>query len=593
MPRPTISDDDLHSLPCQCTPDSPCDDDSICVNRAIHVECNPKTCPVGPFCHNQKMRRFQHANTVPFYAGNRGWGLRAASDIDEGDFVVEYVGEVLDMKMCHERLQRAHETRTQHFYMLTLDSKNGLVIDAKEKSNHARFINHSCDPNCETQKWTVGHESRVGIFAKKFIKSGAELTFDYQLDSLGNGKKECLCGSSNCSGFLGVRSKVEHKPKPKPKLKKKANPQKLIRPRLPQIDMPPVEVTHENECFLCGDGGDLLCCDFGKCRKVYHLHCLGRKMIPPEKWVCPRHYCTMCSKRAFVFCDMCPTSYCGKHRRDKLVEVNGQQICDSCANNSSSSSSTSPCVETTQGEVSTRISIPINATRHNNSPIIKPIDHSPAKSVQRSPTLPSTVTPAGHSPAFSAHTPSKPLGNSPVSHSPNKLSGYNPAVSFGNSPVSYSPNKLSGYNPAVSFGNSPVSYSPNKPSGHSPAEQFGNSPVTQSTNRLVGHSPVYPSALSSNIPSSSPPIITSLHTGIPSLPTALPSLTNLHHLPSVPFLSHHSLGRHPLHPLTHHQPLQLVMPSSNHHLFYFNSPQPFLSSPSSTPLVYSPTYHHQ
>lgn len=338
VPRPTPSDDDLHSLPCQCTPESPCDDNSVCVNRAIHVECNPKTCPVGLFCHNQKMRRFQHANMVPFYTGNRGWGLRAASDINEGDFVVEYVGEVLDMKMVHERLKRAHETQTQHFYMLTLDSKNGLVIDAKEKSNHARFINHSCDPNCETQKWTVGHESRVGIFAKKFIKAGTELTFDYQLDSLGNGKKSCLCGSSNCSGYIGVRSKVEPKPKSKPKLKKKAKPassHKLTRSRIPLADAPPVEVTHENECFICGDGGDLLCCDFGKCRKVYHLLCLGRKMVPPEKWVCPHHYCTICSKRAFVFCSMCPISYCAKHRKDKLVEVDGQQLCDSCNNSDS------------------------------------------------------------------------------------------------------------------------------------------------------------------------------------------------------------------------------------------------------------------
>lgn len=243
------------------------------------------------------------------------------------------------MKMCHERLQRAHETQTQHFYMLILDSKNGLVIDAKEKSNHARFINHSCDPNCETQKWTVGHESRVGIFANKFIKAGTELTFDYQLDSLGNGKKRCLCGSSNCSGYIGVRSKVEPKPKPKPKLKKKAKPassHKPARRRIALTDAPPVEVTHENDCFICGDGGDLLCCDFGKCRKVYHLLCLGRKMVPPEKWVCPRHYCTICSKRAFVFCSACPISYCAKHRKDKFVEVNGEQLCDSCCNSTDS-----------------------------------------------------------------------------------------------------------------------------------------------------------------------------------------------------------------------------------------------------------------
>lgn len=246
---------------------------------------------------------------------------------------MEYVGEVLDMKMCYERLQKAHENQMQHFYMLTLDSKNGLVIDAKEKSNHARFINHSCDPNCETQKWTVGHETRVGIFTKKFIKAGTELTFDYQLDSLGNGKKQCLCGSSNCSGYIGLRSKVEPKPKPKPKLKRKtksASSHKVARPR-PYPDAPAVEISHENECFVCGDGGDLLCCDHGKCPKVYHLTCIGRKLVPPEKWTCPRHFCKICHKRAFSFCGTCPASYCCKHRKGRLVQVGKLVVCtESC-----------------------------------------------------------------------------------------------------------------------------------------------------------------------------------------------------------------------------------------------------------------------
>ena len=236
------------------------------------------------------------------------------------------------MKMCYERLQRAHENQMQHFYMLTLDSRNGLVIDAKEKSNHARFINHSCDPNCETQKWTVGHETRVGIFTKKFIKAGMELTFDYQLDSLGNGKKQCLCGSSNCSGYIGLRSKVEPKPKSKPKVKRKtksASSHKAARPR--PYPAPAVEISHENECFVCGDGGDLLCCDHGKCRKVYHLACIGRKLVPPEKWTCPRHFCKVCCKRAFSFCSTCPASFCCKHRKGRLVQVGKQLKCvESC-----------------------------------------------------------------------------------------------------------------------------------------------------------------------------------------------------------------------------------------------------------------------
>ena len=495
VPRPTISDDDLHSLPCQCPSESPCDDDSICVNRAIHVECDPTTCPVGSACHNQNMRRCQHANTVPFYTGNRGWGLRAGSDIRKGDFVVEYVGEVLDMEMCKERLRKAHESRTQHFYMLTLDSKNGLVIDAKEKSNHARFINHSCDPNCETQKWTVGHESRVGIFAKEDIKAGTELTFDYQLDSLGNEKKECFCRSHNCSGFIGVRSKAEPKPKPKPKVKKKAKQSVPHKPRVPQVDLRSVNETHENDCFICGDGGDLLCCDFGKCPKVYHLHCIGRKLVPPEQWVCPRHYCSICSKRSFVFCSFCPTSYCGKHRRDRFVEVDGEPRCDSC----SGSTRTSPTKPDEPRES--------DAGKTTSSPPRSVVSELPKSS---------SVPP----PAVMLSTPPPPAPPLPFLPPP---------------PV-----------PSIS-------------------------PLPRPPVPSISPLPRPPAAA---VPSISP----------------LPPLSAMHHhtLSPIPVLTH-PLTRHSLHPFTHHQPVQLLVPPSNH-LLYFNSAQPFLTSPPSS-LVYPSNYH--
>ena len=391
--RPQLSDD-LDSLPCYCTPANPCDDDSICVNRAIHVECNPKTCPVGLFCHNQRMRQCQCANTIPFYTGSRGWGLRAASDIEVGEFVVEYVGEVLDVKMCYERLQKAHENQTQHFYMLTLDSRNGLVIDAKEKSNHARFINHSCSPNCETQKWTLVNETRIGIFTKKFIKAGTELTFDYQLDSLGKGKKECLCGSSNCSGYIGLRSKVETKPKPKLKRKSKASTQK---PKMqPCPDVPAVEVSHENFCFVCRDGGDLLCCDHGKCSKVYHLTCIGRKLVPPEKWTCPRHFCKICCKRAFTFCSTCPTSYCCKHRREKLAKVRGLLLCTEACFKGPNRPAAAHCPQPNSKNNPARAKTPTLPPPLPSLPLPLALPFSTPATTDSSLSLPTTIAPPAH-----------------------------------------------------------------------------------------------------------------------------------------------------------------------------------------------------
>ena len=69
-------------------------------------------------------------------------------------------------------------------------------------------MNHSCDPNCETSKWNVNGDVRVGLFATKDIPTGTELTFNYNLDALGNEKTKCHCGAANCSGYLGLRPKV-------------------------------------------------------------------------------------------------------------------------------------------------------------------------------------------------------------------------------------------------------------------------------------------------------------------------------------------------------------------------------------------------
>ncbi len=338
MPRPPLDLESLDFLPCQCTPDNPCKEDSTCVNRAIHIECNPKNCPVGELCQNQRMQKCQNAKTELVFTGNRGWGLKATTDLHVGDFVIEYVGEVLDEAMCRERLKKAHTQNNNNFYMLTLDA--GLVIDAGRKSNHARFINHSCGPNCETQKWRVRGEPRIGIFACQNIPDGSELTFDYHLDSLGNEKKKCFCGSKNCSGFLGLRSsKVTSEEEIKTKLK--AKKKKKAKPRPPAkkgeddaATQQEEEDRHDDDCFICKDGGELLLCDRRACCRAYHLECINRKVFPSKskKWDCPWHFCSKCQKPAVAFCSTCPMSYCSKHLQDNLSkrQEGNDLFCQAC-----------------------------------------------------------------------------------------------------------------------------------------------------------------------------------------------------------------------------------------------------------------------
>ena len=284
---------------------------------------------MGELCKNQRMLRCEYPETEVVHTGARGWGLKVLRDLKEGDFVIEYVGEILNMEMCQERLREAHEGNRSNFYMFTLD--HGLVIDARDKSNPARFINHSCDPNCYTQKWIVSGETRIGIFARQNIPAGTELTFDYQFDSLGNEKKQCHCGSAGCSGFLGLKKKEPPKSKA-PKMAKKPKPKSKRRSNRGGLCTDEEAKLYEDECFVCRDGGTLVLCDEKGCSKVYHSSCIGRRKPPASGWLCPHHFCDICYARSTVLCPTCPVSFCEEHGEGKFVEVEGRMVCtENCA----------------------------------------------------------------------------------------------------------------------------------------------------------------------------------------------------------------------------------------------------------------------
>ncbi|XP_005878229.1 PREDICTED: histone-lysine N-methyltransferase, H3 lysine-36 and H4 lysine-20 specific [Myotis brandtii] len=200
---------DLSEIPqcnCRATDENPCGIYSDCINRLLFYECHPAVCPAGERCQNQCFVKRQYTEVEIFRTLERGWGLRAKTDIQKGEFVSEYVGELIDDVECRARIRQAQEHGVTNFYMLTLDRDR--VIDAGPRGNYTRFMNHCCDPNCETQKWSVKGDTRVGLFALCDIKAGTELTFNYNLQSLGSGKTICRCGAPNCSGFLGVRPKA-------------------------------------------------------------------------------------------------------------------------------------------------------------------------------------------------------------------------------------------------------------------------------------------------------------------------------------------------------------------------------------------------
>ncbi|XP_056238996.1 histone-lysine N-methyltransferase, H3 lysine-36 specific isoform X1 [Seriola aureovittata] len=315
---------DLSEIPrcnCKASDENPCGIDSECINRMLMYECHPQVCAAGERCQNQAFTKRQYTTVEIFRTLGCGWGLRGVSDIKKGAFVSEYVGEVIDEEECRARIRHAQENDICNFYMLTLDKDR--IIDAGPKGNQARFMNHSCQPNCETQKWTVNGDTRVGLFALQDIPKGVELTFNYNLECLGNGKTACKCGAPNCSGFLGVRPKNQPSAE---KLKLKEGKRKV-----PMKKKTKQEVTkeREDECFSCGDGGQIVSCKKPGCPKVYHADCLNLAKRPAGRWECPWHQCDICGKEAASFCEMCPSSYCKEHREGMLFisKLDGKLSC--------------------------------------------------------------------------------------------------------------------------------------------------------------------------------------------------------------------------------------------------------------------------
>jgi uncharacterized protein len=130
-----------------------------------------------------------------------GMGAFALRRIRKGTRVVEYLGE----RVSHEEADRRYETKDAtdaHTFLFIVDSRT--VIDAGVDGNEARFLNHSCKPNCES----VIENRRVFIEATRTIQPGEEMTYDYQIqreDDDPPGIEEvfaCRCGFPQCRGTM-------------------------------------------------------------------------------------------------------------------------------------------------------------------------------------------------------------------------------------------------------------------------------------------------------------------------------------------------------------------------------------------------------
>ena len=134
-------------------------------------------------------------------SGVHGRGVFALRDIAAGETIIEYVGEVITWAQAQRR--HPHDPNDPHHtFFFHLDDRH--VIDALHGGNSSRWINHSCDPNCQADE----RDGRIFIQALRAIRAGEELSYDYGLvideryTARLKAEYPCWCGAAVCRGTL-------------------------------------------------------------------------------------------------------------------------------------------------------------------------------------------------------------------------------------------------------------------------------------------------------------------------------------------------------------------------------------------------------
>ncbi|KAK8204741.1 hypothetical protein IWZ01DRAFT_75361 [Phyllosticta capitalensis] len=180
----------MEASKCACT--GKCDRDN-CFNAVLFFECDDNSCNVGRNCGNRQfsdLRKRQVEDKGGIFINkynigvevmetpNRGHGVRAMRTFNKDQIVMEYIGEIITQQESDRRVREVYKDH-KCFYLMNFYDK--LIIDGF-RGNIARFVNHSCNPNCRMERWTVNGEVRMALFADRFIMTGEELTWHYNFE---------------------------------------------------------------------------------------------------------------------------------------------------------------------------------------------------------------------------------------------------------------------------------------------------------------------------------------------------------------------------------------------------------------------------
>ncbi|XP_044258429.1 histone-lysine N-methyltransferase 2C-like isoform X2 [Tribolium madens] len=148
----------------------------------------------------KKMKQEWRNNVYLARSKIQGLGLYAARDLEKHTMVIEYIGEIIRTELAETR-EKKYEAKNRGIYMFRLDEER--VVDATLSGGLARYINHSCNPNCVAETVEVDRDYRIIIFAKRRIQRGEELAYDYKFDIEDDQHKiSCMCGAPNCRKWM-------------------------------------------------------------------------------------------------------------------------------------------------------------------------------------------------------------------------------------------------------------------------------------------------------------------------------------------------------------------------------------------------------
>ncbi|XP_070307285.1 histone-lysine N-methyltransferase 2C isoform X2 [Odocoileus virginianus] len=148
----------------------------------------------------RKMKTEWKSNVYLARSRIQGLGLYAARDIEKHTMVIEYIGTIIRNEVAN-RKEKLYESQNRGVYMFRMDSDH--VIDATLTGGPARYINHSCAPNCVAEVVTFERGHKIIISSSRRIQKGEELCYDYKFDFEDDQHKiPCHCGAVNCRKWM-------------------------------------------------------------------------------------------------------------------------------------------------------------------------------------------------------------------------------------------------------------------------------------------------------------------------------------------------------------------------------------------------------